>query len=189
MYCELYKSKAMYHDREEIGAIYYGNNLLWKKSVIRKYTFTHIKDIKLNYYLINKVKLFKNEENIKLDRIRVEYKNYNMFNVTQVYNDELLLMPTNIIYSDNIIEGDIIQKDKENGNIFFIDNNNRKIIVHDKFGNFLGSTDVHLKGDISNILVDFQSKILYVFLNKTYGEFSVSKYSFKVDNFYSDILE
>lgn len=187
MHAKLYESKTMYHNDDEVGAIYYGDVLLWRKPVIRKYNFSHVADIKYNYYRINKARLFKDYENPELDRIKIEYYNYNMFQITQTLDTNLFIMPTNKVHKEQIYVSDIIQINEKNKDAFFIDDN--KIIVHDNFGNYLGSILIPLKGEIKNILVDFDNNFLYVFLDKTYGNYSISKYSFKKDNFYSEISE
>lgn len=186
MYADLYNSKTIYHNDNEIGAVYYGNSLLWKKQHIRKYNFTHQLDVKYNYYYMNKAKLFKDYDNPELDRIRIEYHDYNMFNLTRVIDTNLLIMPTNDTYKQQVYISGKTQVNKNNKDIFFIDDNN--IIVHDNFGNYLGGITIPLKGEVNNILVDFDNNLLYVFLDKTYGDYSISKYSFKKDNFYSNLL-
>lgn len=185
MYTELYNGKVIYHNRDEIGVIYYGDNLLWKKQHIRKYNFTHQLDVKYSFYSMDKVKLFKDYDNPELDRIRIEYHDYNMFSLTRVVDTNLLLMPTNTTYKQQVYIGGKTQINKNNKDIFSI--NDKNIVVHDTFGNYLGGIIIPLKGELNNILVDFDNNLLYVFLDKTYGDYSISKYSFKKDNFYSTI--
>lgn len=176
---DLYNATNIIYNDNTVGFIYFNNELLWKQKANSKYTFELESTLNHYIYHLNCAKLFKYEKDKILDRIFIEYKNYNALESIKVVDLDLINHDNNIVYGELISSSSNIQINPKTEDKFIVED--KTIIVYDKFDNKLGEFDLIVDENINHILLDYENSCIYVFIEKSFDNISIYKYSYNIE--------